>query len=112
MSIRSLLKVYLMEFSFTYSEAANGEEGLRQARKSKPDLIIVDLLMPVMDGAQFLAELRKDPELGSTPVIVLSADENETGRLSSAPNARTYVAVKPIDPATFKSVVRTALQLA
>lgn len=110
-SIRALLKVYLMEFGFTFAEAVNGREGLAAARASQPDLIIVDLQMPVMDGVEFLHALRQLPALASIPVIVLSADEKEMQRLSSDPVPHTFVTRKPIEPSALKGVVREALRL-
>ena len=58
-------------------EAANGEEGLAKAAQEKPDLIILDVTMPVMDGVTMLTKLKEDPELKSIPVIMLTA---ESGR--------------------------------
>jgi len=52
--------------------AINGDEGLQKAQKENPDLILLDLLMPFVDGKQFLRNLREDRKLGSIPVIVLS----------------------------------------
>lgn len=109
-SVRAILKVYLRDFGFTFAEAPNGAEGLVQARQSKPDLIVVDLMMPVMDGTRFLSEVRKDPDLTSVPVIVLSANSDQF-KLDPS-KGRTYVALKPIEPEALKKVVKEALQIA
>lgn len=53
--------------------ASDGEEGLAAARETKPDLIITDLQMPYMSGAEFAAALRDDPTLCQVPVILLTA---------------------------------------
>lgn len=58
-------------------EATNGEEGLAMARSVKPDLIILDVTMPVMDGAELLSQLKRDEELKSVPVIMLTANSSE-----------------------------------
>lgn len=50
----------------------NAEEGLKQAQESKPDLIMLDLVLPTMNGFEFLEKLRKEPGLEKTPVIILS----------------------------------------
>lgn len=50
--------------------ATNGEEGYALAQQEKPDLIMLDLVMPKLDGAGFLARLKQDPELSGTPVII------------------------------------------
>jgi DNA-binding response OmpR family regulator len=98
LSMRALVKVYLMEYGYTFHEAADGAEGLRIAREKKPDLAIVDLMMPVLDGIGFLVGL-------------LSASEEQTARLASFPSPRTFVALKPIEPAKLKETVREALAL-
>ena len=57
-------------------EASNGEEGLAVAAKEKPDVILLDITMPVMDGITMLTKLREDPELKGTPVIMLTAESS------------------------------------
>ena len=54
--------------------AVNGAEGVEKAVQSKPDLIILDATMPVMDGIEALTKLKENPETRSIPVIMLSAD--------------------------------------
>lgn len=110
-SIRALVRVYLMEFGFEFQEATNGRDGLAAALSNPPDLIILDLQMPVLDGAGFLLELRNLPRIASTPVIVLSADERVPPQAASGVGARTYVTRKPITPTALKQVVREALHL-
>ncbi len=55
------------------TRAANGREGLDEILKSPPDLVLMDVMMPVMDGSQLLAHLKGDPKLRNLPVIVMSA---------------------------------------
>ncbi len=63
-------------------EAANGREGWQALHSERPDVILLDLLMPVMDGRAFLAALAQDAELAATPVIIMSAHVEATaGRL-------------------------------
>jgi len=57
---------------FDIEEAINGEEGLKKAKESKPDLILLDLLLPGIDGFEVLSRLKKDSNLESTPVIIIS----------------------------------------
>ena len=60
----------------------NAEEGLAKARETKPDLIMLDIVLPGMTGFEFLEQLRKEPGLESTPVVVLSnlSDESDKDR--------------------------------
>ncbi len=53
--------------------AYNGQEGLEKARKEKPDLVVLDILMPVADGFIFADQFRKDPSLAKVPVLALTS---------------------------------------
>jgi two-component system, cell cycle response regulator len=87
-TIRLLLARLFQPFACEWREAANGEEGLAVAVKEKPDLIILDHNMPVMDGITMLRKLRENAELKRTPVIMLTA---ESGPVSLATVARLGV---------------------
>ncbi len=63
---------FLDRLGYKVTVAYNGAEGLRQARALVPDLILLDIMMPVMDGFAMLKEMKKNPELNKIPVIVLS----------------------------------------
>jgi two-component system cell cycle response regulator len=73
-TIRLLLARLFRPFACELCEAANGEEGLAMAARKRPDLIILDHNMPVMDGLTMLRRLREDPGLKRTPVIMLTAE--------------------------------------
>ncbi len=75
-----LREIYLMKFNqegFDVSVAVNGEEGMRLIREKKPDIILLDLQMPVKNGVEVLTELNADEELSRIPVIVLTNIDNE-----------------------------------
>lgn len=69
-----ILSEALSEEGYRVEVARNGEEGLAAARRERPDLILLDLMMPVMDGWRFREEQQKLPELASIPVVLISAD--------------------------------------
>jgi len=73
-TIRLVLARLFRPFACEVCEAANGEEGLAVAAQRKPDLIILDHNMPVMDGVTMLRRLREDAALKRTPVIMLTAE--------------------------------------
>ena len=73
-TIRLALARLFSPFACEWLEAANGEEGLAVAMREKPDLIILDYNMPVMDGIAMLRKMRELPGLKRTPVIMLTAD--------------------------------------
>lgn len=70
--IRSLLRQELSEIGYTVIEAANGMEALEQVRLSKPDLILLDVMMPEMNGFDVAAVLKNDPKTMDIPIIILS----------------------------------------
>jgi CheY-like chemotaxis protein len=83
--------------------AYDGDEGLAKARKEKPDLIILDIIMPVKDGFSAAEQLKKDPELKKIPVIMLTSFSEKVGETSLsvsqglALEAEDYVD-KPVAP--------------
>ena len=70
-----LQKMYKMKFmleGYDVDTADNGEDGLEKARTGSPDIVLLDILMPKLNGLQVLAELRRDPALKKTPVVMLT----------------------------------------
>lgn len=70
--VRSLISTYLKQRNFIIDETENGKEAQEAIKKSKPDLIILDVLMPVMDGFTFLEKLKNNPDYADIPVIMLT----------------------------------------
>lgn len=70
---RDLLRMSLELEGYTVSLAANGVEGWERLRTSPPSLVVLDIMMPEMDGAELLGLMRRDPGLSRLPVIVVSA---------------------------------------
>ncbi len=73
-TIRLIIGKAFKSFDCEVMEASNGVEGLAVAAKEKPDIIILDLTMPIMDGYETLTKLKSDPELKSIPVVMLTAE--------------------------------------
>jgi signal transduction histidine kinase len=107
---RKVLTNLLRHTGHRILEASNGADGLSKAHADLPDLIITDLLMPVMDGFEFVRNLRKDTKYKGTPVIFCTATYLE-------PNARTladscgpnHFVTKPFEPSELLDLVQTAL---
>jgi two-component system cell cycle response regulator len=94
-TIRLIVTRAFREYDCVICEGSNGEEGLAVAAKEKPDLIILDVTMPVMDGVTMLTKLKEDPELKATPVIMLTAESGQDNILQIARiGVRDYL-VKP-----------------
>jgi CheY-like chemotaxis protein len=91
---RDLLRMSLELEGYTVALAPNGAEGWRQLRSAAPQLLLLDIMMPEMDGAELLGRIRGDPVLSRIPVIVISA----FGAMASAAAslAQEYVP-KPFD---------------
>ena len=68
-TIRMIVTRTFKPYDCAVVEASNGEEGLAMAAKEKPDLIILDVTMPVMDGVTMLTKLKENPDLKAIPVI-------------------------------------------
>lgn len=70
--LRQLVTKKVSKRDFDIVEAVDGESALERAGKENPDLILLDLILPGMDGFEVLSELKDDPELSTIPVIILS----------------------------------------
>lgn len=70
--LRDLIAKKLIKEDFEISEAIDGEEGARKVKEEKPDLILLDLILPGIDGFEVLSKIKEDPGLASIPVIILS----------------------------------------
>jgi len=91
-------------------EAPGGAEGIRQALDTRPDAILLDVMMPGLDGPSTLAALRSNPETAAIPVIFLTAKAlvSELERLRDLGAAG--VLTKPFDPMALAGQVRAALR--
>ena len=70
--LRELINRKLSGEGFDALEAVDGEEGIKKIKEEKPDLVLLDLILPGIDGFEFLAKAREDPETSSIPIIILS----------------------------------------
>lgn len=93
-------------------EAADGKEGLLMAQREKPDLVISDILMPNMDGHEFVMRMRTDPALADIPVIFYTAGYHEAeARVIARACAVRHVLSKPAEPELILRTVQEALGL-
>ena len=110
-AVRMLLARLFRPFSCELFEAANGEEGLAVAVRERPDLIILDYNMPVMDGVSMLRRLRENAELRRTPVIMLTAESSAENIATVARlGVRDYL-TKPFSEELFLAKVARAISL-
>jgi len=107
--LRGVLRDLLIGSGYTVIEAADGETGVAKAKSDRPDLILMDIQMPVMDGYEATRRIKADPALKSIPVIAvtsyaLSGDEEKT----RAAGCDGYIA-KPYSPRQMLAKVREVL---
>lgn len=93
---RELVRVVLDDGAYEFAEAADGPGCLQLARSFKPDLIVLDVMLPGANGLEVLAALRHDPQLAEAAVVVLTAWDHLAADASAAGADRFLV--KPFDP--------------
>ena len=76
-----VLTAMLQKNGFEVLSASSGEEGVEMATSEKPDLVLMDVVMPGMNGFQVTRKLTKNPETGSIPVIIITTKDQETDRI-------------------------------
>lgn len=107
--VRTMLARALQPWGCRIVEARDGREGLAVARLTRPDLMLLDVLMPVLDGRQALALLRKDPLLPRIPVIMLTAVAGESLVEECAHLGISGYLVKPVAAEALSEVVGRVL---
>jgi DNA-binding response OmpR family regulator len=105
--IRNMLKDYLSAEGFEVSAAVNGQKALFLARDEKPDLIILDMMMPEMGGQEFLSIYTKESD---TPVLILTAKIEETDKILGLELGADDYVTKPFSPRELTARVRAILR--
>jgi len=102
-----LLSEMLKKNGYTVLTATNGEDGIAKAKKDKPDLILMDIVMPGMSGFEATRSITKDPATASIPVIVCSTKGQETDKAwGLRQGAKDYI-VKPVVEKVLMEKIRT-----
>lgn len=105
LTIRRYHRAIAERAGFHAVEAADGTEALERALTAPPDLLLVDVNMPTMDGYAFLRAVRSHPDLAAIPAVMISTEaEAEDRRLAFEAGANLYL-VKPVDDALLQSVL-------
>ncbi|MBE0428902.1 MAG: response regulator [Thermoleophilia bacterium] len=108
-SLRALVRANLEIDGFEVSEAVDGIEAMKMMRESKPDLVLLDIMMPGKDGIEVLEEMAADSELRNIPIIMLTAKgEQEDLQKGVDLGARGHI-TKPFDPEQMVRTVKAAL---
>ena len=107
--LNDLLKGYLQKFGFESISATHPLEGMKLLKKENPDLIILDIMMPDMDGFEVCKEIRKD---NSTPIIMLTARGELTDRVVGLEIGADDYLPKPFEPRELVARIQTVLRRA
>lgn len=100
----------LFEGEFIVEEAANGEEGVRMAHETTPNLIICDIMMPVKDGLECCRELKESPQTASIPILMLTAKSEDSDVIQALGLGADDYMMKPFNPEMLKSRVRNLIR--
>lgn len=103
--IRRLIEVCLRPASLDLIMAEDGPSGLERVRADHPDLVVLDIGLPVMDGWQVLDEIRRDPHLAQLPVLVLTAHAEEESRRRADEGGADAFVTKPFQPSDLRQEV-------
>ncbi len=102
---REILRARLQKGGYEILEAINGTSGLDAARTQNPDLVILDVMMPKMDGWQVCRALRDDPKTKALPVIMLTAKNQQIEEMRGWESGANEYVTKPIDYDEFMRIL-------
>ena len=108
--ITALVAFHLARAGYRVSTAANGTDALRSAREERPDVIVLDLMLPGLSGYEVLAEVRRRPESRDTGVIMLTARREEPDRIKGLTLGADDYLTKPFSPAELVLRVQAVLR--
>ncbi|MDX1698205.1 MAG: response regulator [Thiohalobacterales bacterium] len=94
---------------FTTVTAANASEGIAVAKRDRPDLILMDVVMPGLNGFQATRELTSDPETSNIPVIIVTRKDQQVDRVWGMRQGATSYLTKPVRENTLMNVINEAL---
>lgn len=104
-----VLQQELEELDYQVITASNGKEALEQIKKHQPDLILLDLMMPVLDGFAVLLEIKADAFLRDIPVIIVSAEHDSKSVVKGIKQGADDYITKPIDAEHLKNKLKDHL---
>ncbi|MGM3305623.1 response regulator transcription factor [Anabaena sp. WFMT] len=107
--LREAVKEYLQESGFSVQTASNAREGWDLMQQSTPDLVISDIMMPQVDGYQFLKQLREDPRFQALPVVFLTAKGMTGDRIQGYQAGVDAYLPKPFDPDELVAIIENLL---
>jgi two-component system phosphate regulon response regulator PhoB len=108
-SVRQLLQIVLQHEGYEVVLATNGAEALLAAHNNPPDLILLDWMMPVLDGLSVLKQLRKDAATRDIPVLMLTARQSDNDTTTALVGGADVYLTKPFEPQVVLSMISRLL---
>jgi two-component system alkaline phosphatase synthesis response regulator PhoP len=107
--IRRLVQFNLQRAGYRVTPARDGLEALEQIEQERPDLVLLDVNMPRLDGIELLRRLRADPGTATLPVVMLTAKAQDEDILEGKRSGADYYLTKPFSPTELLAVVQEVL---
>lgn len=111
-TVREALSLLLEDEGYRVLKVSNGREALQTARAEQPDVILLDIEMPVMTGPDTLVQLNKDPATAGIPVLMVTVREAASDALGAVQLGARYYIQKPWKPGEVETSVKWALRIA
>lgn len=108
--ILDLVRGYLEKEGFRVTAALTGIEGIAQARAERPDLVVLDLMLPEMDGLEVCKRIRADPKIAQTPILILTAKSEEADTVIGLELGADEYVTKPFSPKALVARVKALLR--
>jgi two-component system alkaline phosphatase synthesis response regulator PhoP/two-component system response regulator VicR len=101
-----LIQVHMEKAGYTVVTAYDGKDGLEKIRAEKPDLVVLDVMMPYMDGFEVLKNLRREPDTENLPVIMLTAKAQDKDVFEGYHYGADMYLTKPFNPIELMTFVK------
>lgn len=108
-TVRRLVTLELSKGGYDIITAENGEEGLETARRERPSVILVDFVMPKMNGFEFCKNIRSDPRLCNIPIVLITSKGKDIGKGFEENFGISYYLQKPFEPKTLMKILENVL---
>ena len=108
---RKVIESILINLGYELKFAANGRDALKQAAALRPDLVLLDIMLPEMDGIEVCERLRKDKDLAEVPIVMITALDDRNTRIACIDAGADDFITKPIDRAELRARVRSITRL-
>ena len=104
--LRAILRDYLTASGYEVVEAADGGEGVAKAQSERPDLIVMDIQLPILDGYETTRQIRADPNLKTTPIIAVSSYAMKGDEEKARASGCDHYVTKPYSPIQLLRLIR------